>query len=521
MIVLIIIVIILFGIALILYYLTEKNKKNDTDFIPTPLPTQKVEMYTATPTPTVGPVATETAKNTATPTLTVKPTATPAVKATATPSPTTKPVVIPTNTPTPVVIQVASGVEKVPVHFRNAVSELAEQTKEKVELWGGREASAPVITISVYTYPAITSVVFDCTATGFKGTHREAYNFDTETGARLTVKEVFHETYLAILKERLQTYALEKDKVFENTSFVTYDEAYRTSDYEQFYFDEIKAVFIFGYGTLTDLLHEEFTYEVDMSEARAFMIRDLNGYTTGSRIRMNLDPDKPMIALTYNSGPYEPVESKLIEMFNRYNAKATFFAIGSRIDSSKSAKNSIKLIAEAGHEVGSTAYNSKSFKSEDCDKELFWTEINKNNLSIAKAIGYAPLYIRMSKGRDRLDYMAKHMPMPMINWSVDPKDWSDGIINASKSTPEKVTAKAEEVAGIVEKNAKDGQIVLLASLYDSTAEATELILERLSKEGYQFVTLSELFYYRGVTPENGRVTSATTSKNKINKDYSD
>ncbi len=504
MIVMIVVVIVLLAIPGLLLYLNESKKRKNIDFIPTPLPTQKVEMLTATPTPTVGAIATQTASKTPTPT----------------PTPTTKPFVIPTNTPTPVVIRVAEGVEKVPVHFRSAVSELVEQTKEKVELWGGREASNPDISIAVYTYPAITSVVFDCTASGFEGVHREAYNFDTETGARLTVNEIFHETYLAILKERLQTYAPEKDKVFENTSFITYDEAYRTSDYEQFYFDETKVVFIFGYGTLMDLLHEEFTYEADMSEARAFMIRDLNGYTVGSRIRMNLDPDKPMIALTYNSGPYEPVETRLIEMFTRYNAKATFFAIGSRIDSSKSAKNSLKLLAEAGHEIGSTTYSSKSFKSEDCDKEQFWTEINKNNLSIANAVGYAPLYIRMAKGRDRLDYMAKHMPMPMINWSVDPKDWSDGIINASKSTAEKVTAKAEEVAGIVEKNAKDGQVVLLASLYDSTAEATELILERLSKEGYQFVTLSELFYYRGVTPENGRVTAATTSQNKINKDYS-
>ena len=39
-------------------------------------------------------------------------------------------------------------------------------------------------------------------------------------------------------------------------------------------------------------------------------------------------------------------------------------------------------------------------------------------------------------------------------------------------------------------------------IYESTYEGLALALEELSRQGYQFVTVSELMRYRGITPEN-------------------
>ena len=52
----------------------------------------------------------------------------------------------------------------------------------------------------------------------------------------------------------------------------------------------------------------------------------------------------------------------------------------------------------------------------------------------------------------------------------------------------------------------DGKIVLMHSIHDETAEATEKIIPWLQKHGYQTVTVSELIKYRqGSEAEKGKI----------------
>ena len=48
---------------------------------------------------------------------------------------------------------------------------------------------------------------------------------------------------------------------------------------------------------------------------------------------------------------------------------------------------------------------------------------------------------------------------------------------------------------------QDGSIVLLHSIYQTSYEGVALFVEDLVKQGYELVTLSELFYYKGVEPD--------------------
>ena len=50
-------------------------------------------------------------------------------------------------------------------------------------------------------------------------------------------------------------------------------------------------------------------------------------------LRKDLDPDKPMVALTFDDGPYAPVTEKILKVLEKYNARATFFCVGNRIPS--------------------------------------------------------------------------------------------------------------------------------------------------------------------------------------------
>ena len=66
----------------------------------------------------------------------------------------------------------------------------------------------------------------------------------------------------------------------------------------------------------------------------------------------------------------------------------------------------------------------------------------------------------------------------MILWTVDPGDWS------LKNT--------QKIAQGVIQNAKDGDIVILHEQLTQSVEATEIILQELTNQGFSFVTVDQL-----------------------------
>ena len=68
--------------------------------------------------------------------------------------------------------------------------------------------------------------------------------------------------------------------------------------------------------------------------------------------------------------------------------------------------------------------------------------------------------------------------MPLYYWSLDTLDWK--------------TRDAKKVYDTVMNNVKDGDIILMHEIYESTADAFEKMVPELIKQGYQFVTCDEL-----------------------------
>lgn len=54
---------------------------------------------------------------------------------------------------------------------------------------------------------------------------------------------------------------------------------------------------------------------------------------------------------------------------------------------------------------------------------------------------------------------------------------------------------------------RDGDIILLHDMCDCSVDAALAIVDRLTAQGFRFVTVSELAQVRGVTPEPGVVYS--------------
>ncbi len=192
-----------------------------------------------------------------------------------------------------------------------------------------------------------------------------------------------------------------------------------------------------------------------------------------------IDPNRPMVAITYDDGPYRPVDLKLYEIFDRYGGLATFYSVGSRM--SKDELDNIAQGIELGMEFGShTEYHTSLSKQ---DAEEGWWAIMETVEYVEEKLGYRMKTYRPPYGNRNPD-VEEIIGMPAILWTVDSKDWSN--------RDEDITY--DRIMNYVE----DGDVVLMHSLYKSSARATERLVPELIDRGFQLVTVSELLYYKGI-----------------------
>ena len=55
--------------------------------------------------------------------------------------------------------------------------------------------------------------------------------------------------------------------------------------------------------------------------------------TSSPQQNTTIDPNRPMVALTFDDGPHTKVTPKILDILKENQAKATFFVVGNRVDS--------------------------------------------------------------------------------------------------------------------------------------------------------------------------------------------
>ena len=193
-----------------------------------------------------------------------------------------------------------------------------------------------------------------------------------------------------------------------------------------------------------------------------------------------IDPTKPMVAITFDDGPGR-YSRDFADLLTRYGARATFFVLGSNV---KNFADDLKYVYDQGNEIASHTMNHKNL--DKLSESGIRQEIDDAKEAIVDAIGVEPTLIRTPYGNANSKVMGV-IDGPMIKWSVDTLDWQ--------------TRNAEAVKKEILEGVADGEIILMHEIYKTSLEGLEMALEELSKEDYQFVTVSELIQYRGVTPE--------------------
>ena len=197
------------------------------------------------------------------------------------------------------------------------------------------------------------------------------------------------------------------------------------------------------------------------------------------------DPSVPMVALTYDDGPYSPVTNRILDTLERYDAKATFFVVGNRVSSYSST---VKRAYNMGCEIANHTYNHTFLTS--ASSSTISNEINRTNSAVKSVTGQSPVIVR-APGGDLNSRVLSTVNYPFVGWDVDTLDWS--------------SRNASSVIAKVKGNVRNGSIVLMHDLYSSTATATETIVPWLIDEGYCLVTVSELMEYKNINFHAGKV----------------
>jgi peptidoglycan/xylan/chitin deacetylase (PgdA/CDA1 family) len=195
------------------------------------------------------------------------------------------------------------------------------------------------------------------------------------------------------------------------------------------------------------------------------------------------------VALTFDDGPDNRLTAKVLDKLKKYDAKATFFMIGQKVNSSTSAI--VKRVVDEGHEIGnhSWAYDSLNNKSAGEIQK----SIEDTNKAIKDIAGVTPKFFR-PPNLATSQTMYQTIKLPFCQ-GVIAQDWNGGSAT---------TAQAR--ANLVLNGVKDGSIVLMHDVQNEphpTPEALDIIIPKLQSQGYGFVTLTDLFKAKGKTPQLG------------------
>lgn len=194
-----------------------------------------------------------------------------------------------------------------------------------------------------------------------------------------------------------------------------------------------------------------------------------------------LDPNKKTIALTFDDGPNKSTTRVIYNALKDNKASATFFMLGSRLEGNVGLINDI---INSDNEVGSHGYYHKYLTKMRTKTRYF--NINEPTTLMQNLFNTSPVYFRPPYG-NLTPKIKSEISIPIILWNVDPEDWHyrnvDTIVN--------------NVLRVV----KDGDIVLLHDIFNTTAEAVEKLLPELYVRGYQVVSVSKLAELKGVNLE--------------------
>ncbi len=202
-----------------------------------------------------------------------------------------------------------------------------------------------------------------------------------------------------------------------------------------------------------------------------------------------VDPTKPMIAISFDDGT-NPYGKRIIDALAKEGFSATFFYVGNWIKDESQVKYAYTKGMEVANHTNSHPYLTNLSASE------IRNEYDQCAAKLKKIIGTEPSKLL------RLPYLASNATVqstlndvPLITCSVDTQDWNGASKDQIVST----------VKQAMSSGTGDGAIVLCHETYESTAAAIEELAPYIKAQGWQIVSISEMFEAKGKQLKGGQI----------------
>lgn len=209
----------------------------------------------------------------------------------------------------------------------------------------------------------------------------------------------------------------------------------------------------------------------------------VTGLSAFSVSAVSAESETKLIALTFDDGPNTITTNEILDVLGEYHAKASFFLIGDNINAESAV--SVKRAYDMGMEIDNhsrTHSNMSEMTPEAMQAEIAYVDKKVTEITGEPTKFFRPPYI------DTNDIMYDAIDLPFI-CGIGCQDFLPDVT-------------AEERADYILDGAADGSILLLhdTSGNSQTVEALKIAVPELKKQGYEFVTLTELFERQGETP---------------------
>lgn len=182
-------------------------------------------------------------------------------------------------------------------------------------------------------------------------------------------------------------------------------------------------------------------------------------------------------ALTFDDGPHPQTTQALLAVLAAKKTPATFFFLG---ENAAKYPQLAAAVTAAGQEVASHGHRHQFPNRRPRDE--FLADLAQAEETIAAVAGVRPVLYRPPGGgyNDSLVDELARRGYTTILWSVDPRDWE--------------RRSSAQIAADVVRKVTPGAIVLLheGDCAANTPAAVAIIVDRLTAEGYELVTVGEL-----------------------------
>lgn len=185
------------------------------------------------------------------------------------------------------------------------------------------------------------------------------------------------------------------------------------------------------------------------------------------------------IALTFDCAWENSDTQQLIDILDKYEVKATFFATG---DWCERYPDDVLMLFDEGHAVENHSNTHPHVQSISKDK-LIADTLACDDI-IESITGVRPTLYRSPYGEfsdSMLTVFETELPHKVIQWTADSRDWQG--------------RESYDMAHTIMSNIQSGGILLFHNDTINTPEALEIVLPALQEEGYEFILVKDLILW--------------------------